>query len=104
MAARGNPGTTSATVAFERMEGGFVLVQQVDLDHARQKIKGVEHIGYDELEQALASHYFDNTGNVFEYVWVIGDDTLTIWGGYVGSPASFKGTLNRFQNSFGLRE
>jgi hypothetical protein len=30
-------------------------------------------------------------GNTFEYVWEIDGGTLTIWGGYAGSQASFKG-------------
>ena len=29
-----------------------------------------------------------------EYVWDVGDDTLTIWGGEVGSPAFYKGTFS----------
>jgi hypothetical protein len=42
----------------------------------------------------FTSHYFDNMGNTSAYVWEIGDRTLTIWGGYVGSQASFKGKFS----------
>jgi hypothetical protein len=38
-------------------------------------------------------------GTICEYAWEVGDDTLTIWGGYVGSPASFKGTFSADGNS-----
>jgi hypothetical protein len=83
-------------VAFEWMEGGFYLVQRVDIDHAGQKITGVEYVGYDESNGVLRSYFFSNHGPgpfggvALKYVWEVGDDTLTIWGGFVGSPASFR--------------
>jgi hypothetical protein len=92
-------------VTFERMEGGFFLVQRVDFDHIGQRIKGVEYIGYDESNKALKSYFFDNHGPgpfggiAVEYVWEVGDDALTIWGGYVGSPASFKGKFSNDRNT-----
>jgi hypothetical protein len=92
-------------VTFEWMEGGFFLVQRVDFDHIGQRIKGVEYIGYDESNKALKSYFFDNHGPgpfggiAVEYVWEVGDDALTIWGGYVGSPASFKGKFSDDRNT-----
>ena len=84
-------GEIHGKVTFEWMEGGFFLVQYIDIDCIGQKIKGIDYIRYDESKQALTSHYFDNTGNALEYMWEVGDDTtITIWGGYVGSPANFK--------------
>ena len=47
----------------------------------------------------LKSHYFDNAGNVFNYVWEVGDNTLTIWWGEKGSPGVFKGTFSADGNS-----
>ncbi len=79
------------------MEGGFFLVQRVYIDYAGRKITGVEYVGYDESNTVLKSYFFSNMGSgpfpgpALEYVWEVGDDTLTIWGGFVGSPASFKG-------------
>ncbi len=81
------------------MEGGFYLVQRVDIDHVGQRIKGIEYIeyiGYDESNDNLKSYFFGNTGPgpfggvALEYVWEVDEDTLKIWGGYVGSPASFE--------------
>lgn len=58
-------GGTSGQVVFSWMEGGFFLVQYVDLAGA----KGLEFIGYDEKSQCLKSHYFDNDGKVLEYIY-----------------------------------
>lgn len=61
-------------VSCEWMEGGFYLMQYVDLDIS----KGVEIIGYDEECQMLKSHFFSHTGERREYVYEIEDDTLII--------------------------
>jgi predicted SnoaL-like aldol condensation-catalyzing enzyme len=70
-------------------EGEFVVVHS----HVRHK-RG-------DLGVAVVhiSHYFETIGNLFEYVWEVSDDTLTIWGGYVGSPAHFKGKFSADGNS-----
>ncbi len=93
----GSDGEIRGQVAFEWMEGGFFLVQRVYIDYGGRKITGVEYVGYDESNEVLKSYFFGNTGSgpfpgpALEYVWEVGDDTLAIWGGFVGSPASFKG-------------
>ena len=38
-----------------------------------------------------------------EYVWEVGEDTFTIWGGEVGSPASFKGRFSDDRNTISGR-
>lgn len=58
----GPDGEIHGQVTFEWMEGGFFLVQRVNLDHIGQKIKGVEYIGYDESSKALKSYFFSNHG------------------------------------------
>ncbi len=58
----GPDGEIQGRVAFEWMEGGFYLVQRVDIDHAGQQIKGVEYIGYDDSDNTLKSSLFTNTG------------------------------------------
>ena len=101
----GNEGI-SGSVRFEWMEGGFFLIQHVDLDHGGNIIKGIEYIGlqngWEEMmnppdpdaEREITSHYFDNLGNTFNYVWEIDADTLTIWGGYKGSPSKYVGKFS----------
>ncbi len=76
---------------FEWMEGGFYLVQHVDIDYIGHRIVGTEYIGYDEENDNLRSYFFSNEGPgpfgrvALEYVWEVGEDTFTIWGGEVGS-------------------
>ncbi|MEJ7727178.1 MAG: hypothetical protein WKH47_09200 [Actinomycetes bacterium] len=86
---------------YEWMEGGFYLVQHVDMDHVGHHIKGIEYIGHDPAADNLRSYYFGTEapgpfgGVALEYVYEVTDETLTIWGGEVGSPAAYKG---RFVN------
>jgi len=85
---------------FEWMEGYFYLVQHVDIDYIGRRIVGTEYIGYDEENDNLRSYFFSNEapgplgGVALEYVWEVGDNTFTIWGGEVGFPASFKGRFS----------
>jgi len=62
-------GEVHGQVSFSWMEGGFFLVQYVDLDGA----KGLEFIGYDEESGTLRSHYFDNDGKVLEYTYIVNE-------------------------------
>ncbi|MGZ3871363.1 MAG: hypothetical protein ACXVJD_00510 [Mucilaginibacter sp.] len=58
-------GEATGQVSFGWMEGGFFLVQYVDLDGAR----GLEFIGFDEESGTLRSHYFDDDGKILEYTY-----------------------------------
>ncbi len=84
----------SGRVTFEWMEGGFFLMQHVDLDHGGSRIRGIEIIGYDEESEALKSHYFGNSGGILEYTYELRDETLTIWFGDAGSPGKFEGAFS----------
>jgi hypothetical protein len=93
-------GGVNGQVAYEWMEGGFFLIQHVDLEHNGQKIKGIEIIGHEQTFGAapskdLKSRYYDYyAGNTLDYVYELDGDTLMIWGGEKGSPAYFKGTFS----------
>jgi hypothetical protein len=56
------------------MEGGFFLIQYVDLEGA----KGIEFIGYDEENGILRSHYFDDDGKVIEYTYKVSESDYII--------------------------
>jgi hypothetical protein len=85
---------------FEWTEGGFYLVQHVDIDYAGRRVHGVEYIGYQASSGKLRSYFFSNEGPgafgdvAIEYVWEPEEGVLAIWGGDVGSPASFKGEVS----------
>lgn len=57
------------------MEGGFFMLQHVDLVHDGQRTTGIEitghacHFGSDEQED-IQSRFYDNAGNTLESEWV----------------------------------
>ena len=92
-------GGAQGRVTFEWMEGGFFLIQHVDLEQYGQKIKGLEIIGHERLfgaepSEEIKSRFYDNMGNTLDYIYELEGDTLTIWGGQKGSPAYSKGTFS----------
>ena len=89
-------GAIHGRVTFEWMEGGFFLMQHVDLGDS----KGIEIIGYDEESKALKSHYFGNTGSILEYVYEVGDDTLTVSIDIPGVKGQFTGKFSDDGNTF----
>jgi hypothetical protein len=92
-------GGAEGRVTYEWMEGGFFLLQRVDLEQYGQKIKGIEVIGHErefgaEPDENIKSRFYDNMGNTLDYVYELEGDTLTIWGGQKGSPANSKGKFS----------
>ena len=92
-------GGAQGRVTYEWMEGGFFLIQRVDLEQYGQKLKGIEVIGHErefgaEPGEDIKSRFYDNMGNTLDYVNELVGDTLTIWGGEKGSPAYSKGTFS----------
>ena len=92
-------GGAQGTVTYEWMEGGYFLIQHVDLEQYGQKVKGIEIIGHvrpfgAEPSEEIWSRYYDTMGNTLDYVYELQGDTLTIWGGEKGSPAYYKGTFS----------
>jgi hypothetical protein len=97
-------GGTEGTVRYEWMDGGFFLIQHVELEQYGQQIKGIEIIGHlrpfgEAPGEAIVSRFYDNTGNTLDYVYELEGDTLTIWGGEKGSPAYYKGTISADGNT-----
>ncbi|WP_327580800.1 hypothetical protein OHA25_32820 [Nonomuraea sp. NBC_00507] len=99
-------GGAKGTVRFEWMEGGFFLLQHVDLVHEGRQIKGLEVIGHERLfgaepSEEIKSRFYDSTGNTLDYVYEPHDDgSLTIWGGEKGSPAYCRTTVGEDGDSF----
>lgn len=97
-------GEIHGQMTFEWLDGGFFMMQRVDIDHAGHQVKGLEIIGYGRswdgtISPDCTSYFFSNSGDLFTYIYDVGDDTLTIWGGERGSPAHFKGTFSPDRNT-----
>lgn len=92
-------GGTQGQIRYEWMDGGFFLMQHIDMESDGRKIKGVEIIGHmqqfgEEPSVDIKSRYYGNNGETFDYVYEMQGDTLIIWGGEKGSPAYYKGMFN----------
>ncbi len=92
-------GGAEGTVTYEWMEGGFFLIQHVDMDHDGRQIRGMEIIGHNrpfggKPSADILSRFHDSVGNTLDYVYEIEGDTLTIWGGQRGSPAHYQGRFS----------
>jgi hypothetical protein len=93
-------GGAQGRTTFEWMEGGFFLIQHVDLEQHGQRIKGIEIIGHEkpfgsEPSEEIKSRFYSNTGDTLDYVYeLLEEDTLTIWAGEKGSPAYYKGKFS----------
>lgn len=90
-------------VSYRWMEGGFFLIQEVELEQYGQVTKGIEIIGIEhkfgeEPGNIIKSRYYDNMGSTFDYVYEIEDDHLIIWAGEKGSPAYYKGKFSKDGN------
>jgi hypothetical protein len=97
-------GGAQGRVTYEWMEGGFFLVQHVELEQYGQQIKGMEVIGHQrpfgaEASADITSRFYDNLGNTLDYVYELEGDTLTIWGGEKGSPAYHQGRFSQDGNT-----
>jgi hypothetical protein len=91
-------GGAEGEVSYEWLEGGYFLVQRVDLRQHGMQIRGIEIIGNDRPfgsppSEEITSRFFDNHGNTLDSVLELEGDLLTIWGGEKGSPAHYKGKL-----------
>jgi len=98
-------GETKGQIRYEWMEGGFFLLQYVDLELHGNRSKGMEIIGQErvfgttEPSETIKSRYYGHKGDTLDYVYELEGDTLTIWGGEKGSPAYYKGTFSDDDNT-----
>jgi hypothetical protein len=92
-------GGAVGTLTYEWMEGGFFLIQHVDLEHYGYEVKGLEVIGHlkpfgEEPSEDVKSRFFGNMGDTLDYAYEVDGNTLTIWGGVRSSPAYYRGEFS----------
>jgi hypothetical protein len=94
-------GEAQGTTTYEWAEGGFFLLQHVELGGT----KGLEVIGheqrYGESPSAdIKSRYYGfGEGETLDYTYQINGNILTIWMGDRGSPAYYEGTFSADGNT-----
>ena len=70
-------------ITYEWTEGGFFLIQRVDLEHDGHKIKGLEIIGHlqvfgEEPGKDIKSRFYSFLdGMTLDYVYEVDGNTLT---------------------------
>jgi hypothetical protein len=80
-------GEAQGTIEYEWAEGGFFLLQHVDIVHDGKRISGIEIIGRQyrlvgEPSAEIASRFYSYLdGLTLDYTYELWDDTLTIWFG-----------------------
>ena len=87
-------GDTTGTSSYEWMEGGFFMVQKLNMLLFERPVKVTEIIGHlkpfgEDPSADIHSRAYDAEGNTFDYIYEIEGDTLIIWGGEKGSPAFY---------------
>ena len=98
-------GELDGEITYEWGEGGFFLIQRVDMVQYGNHIKGIEIIGHEstfgaEPSEDIKSRFYSFLdGMTLDYVYEIEGDILTIWGGQKGSPAYYKGTFSEDGNT-----
>ena len=84
-------GEAHGQVTFNWMEGGFFMVQDIDLIGT----KGIEFIGYDKSSKSLKSHYFDTNGQVLEFTYETSESGHIVFIDMPGIKGKFKGKFGK---------
>lgn len=98
-------GGTQGHITYEWVDGGFFLIQHVELGQDGDVTKGMEIIGRErtfgaaEPSEHIKSRFYGSKGETFDYVYELEGSRLTIWGGEKGSPAYFRGTFSEDENT-----
>ncbi|MBI3583661.1 MAG: hypothetical protein HY096_06890 [Nitrospinae bacterium] len=99
-------GDAKGQIEYKWADGGFFLIQDVNLEYGGKQIKGIEIIGHlqkigEEPSREIWSRFYHFTeGLTLDYVYELVDNTLTIWFGKKDSNNFYSGTFNKDGNSF----
>jgi hypothetical protein len=67
-------GGAEGQVTYQWMDGGFFLLQHVELEQYGHKVRGIEIIGHErpfgaEPRADITSRFYDSLGNTLDYVY-----------------------------------
>lgn len=98
-------GDANGLIEYKWADGGFFLIQDVDLEYGGKQISGIEMIGHlqkvgEEPSQEIWSRFYHfKEGLTLDYVYELIGNTLTIWFGEKDSNNFYRGTFNEDGNS-----
>jgi hypothetical protein len=93
-------GDAKGQIEYKWAEGGFFLVQDVDLEYGGKQIRGIEMVGYlhrvaEAPSKEIWSRFYSYLdGLTLDYVYEFAGDTLTIWFGKKDSDNFYKGKIS----------
>lgn len=99
-------GGAEGLIRYERAEGGFFLIQHVDLIVFNRAIKGMEIIGHsyrvgEEPSAEISSRFYSySDGLTLDYVYEFDGEKFTIWFMRRGSNNRFLGTFSDDKRSY----
>jgi len=99
-------GGAKGTIRYEWADGGFFLIQHVDLTIFGRRIRGIEMIGHlhrvaeDPSDDIWTRFYSFGDGLTLDYVYELDGKTLTIWFMKKGSDNRYVGEFSKDGNSF----
>lgn len=99
-------GGAEGEIRYEWAEGGFFLIQHVNLTAFGRRIRGIEIIGHlhrvgeDPSEEIWTRFYSFGDGLTLDYVYELDGRELTIWFMKKGSDNRYKAEFSRDWHSF----
>jgi hypothetical protein len=99
-------GDAKGQIEYTWAEGGYFLIQKVDLEYCGKQIRGIEVIGHlqkvgEEPSRDIWSRFYHFTeGLMLDYVYELVDNTLTIWFGKKNSNNFYRGIFSEDGSSF----
>ena len=99
-------GDADGEIRFERSEGGFFLIQHIDLRVFGRQVRGMEIIGHlhrlndRPSDEVWTRFYSFADGLTLDYVYELNGRVLTIWFMKKGSDNRYTGCFSEDGNSF----
>jgi hypothetical protein len=79
---------------YRSVNGGLLLVADVDFVVNGNKIKSIQHIAYDQDTDTLRARYMDTAGDASVYTWVLDGQKFRVTLGGADSDTYFEAAFN----------
>ncbi len=85
---------------YRSVNGGFLLVGDVDFEVNGNRIKNIQHISYDRDTDSLHARYMDTAGDAAVYIWVMDGQRFRVTLEGAGSDTYFEATIAEDNSSY----